>query len=371
MYPIVFPDYQNCILNISTSILKHYNVSSQYPTNTLLDEILKQGYRNIVYVLIDALGVEILRKNRLVSPHLNQDMISKITAVFPSTTVSSTTSVLTGLPPVTTGWLGWCQYIKEEDKSVIFFMNKDYYDASTNFETNISETYCPVRQLYDLIEKQNNDVKTKEIFPAFKEKKHSTFMAQCKTIVSTCKEHGKHFIYTYWDQLDSIMHEKGPDSLEARNMLSTIEKGYSYLKETLEDDTIVVLIADHGQVDVCPIELRRYLDLWDTLKHEPSIESRAAAFFVKEDCHDEFVRLFNHYFRNYFLLLKKEEALQMNLFGYGKKHPKLDEFLGDYLAIAIDHYYFKMAEGNSFMKGQHAGILEEEMMVPLIVHRKK
>ncbi len=371
MNPIVFPNYHNSILNVTASILKYYNVDTPSTTNELLDKTLSNGYRNIVYVLVDALGVDVLKRHVDISPLLNRDLAMEITSVFPSTTVAATTSVLTGLPPITTGWLGWCQYVKEVEKSVIFFMNSDYYSKDTVFDKNIASTYCPVEQIYTQIERSNADVKTLEIFPAFREKEHDTFLKQCKKIVSVCHEQGKHFIYTYWDKLDSIMHDVGPGAIEANKMLSTIEKGYEFLINELGEDTIVILIADHGQVDVCPIELRRYHDLWDTFIHEPSIESRATAFFIKQDQKQLFKDLFTHYFRDYFMLLSREEALQMNLFGYGKKHPKTDEFLGDYIAIAIDHYYFKMAEGTYFMKGQHAGLLEKEMIVPLIIHTKK
>lgn len=371
MYRIVFPDYQNSILNVTTSILKHYGVSSKYTTNATLDEILKKKYRNVVYILVDALGTEILKRHHQVSPELNKDCVQEITSVFPPTTVSATTSVLTGLPPITTGWFGWCQYVKELDKSVVFFLNRDYYNEATVFEENVASKIVSVKKIYEMIEEKNPSVKTMEIFPAFSQPHHDTFMKQCHTIFSTCEEAGEHFIYTYWDKLDTIMHDKGPGSIEVNNMVASIEAGYIYLKENLGEDTIVILIADHGQVGVCPIELRRYTDIWDTFIHEPSIESRAATFFIKDEKKDEFETLFLKYFREYFILLKKSDVIEMELFGPGISHERFDEFIGDYLAIAVDHYYFKMAEGPYFMRGQHAGLLEEEMMVPLIIHTKK
>ncbi|MDD3123156.1 MAG: alkaline phosphatase family protein [Candidatus Izemoplasmatales bacterium] len=371
LFPIVFPDYQNSILNVTSSILKYYGVSTHISSNQLLDKELQKKYRNVVYILVDALGVETLRRHEPVSKSLNKDFKQTITSVFPSTTVAATTAVLTGLPPITTGWLGWCQYVKEVDKSVIFFKNQDYYNDSTVFNQNMSNLVAPVKKIYDLIEDVNDNVKTVEIFPAFSQSEHNTFMKQCHTIVSTCKEKGKHFIYTYWDQLDFIMHETGPGSIEANKMLESIDKGYHYLTESIEDDTIIILIADHGQVEVCPIELRKYPKLWDTFIHEPSIESRATAFFIKPDRKAEFEEKFNHYFREYYMLLTKEEVLKMDLFGYGKKHPRIDEFLGDYLAIAIGHFYFRLSTDKLIMRGQHAGLLKEEMQVPLIIHTKK
>jgi len=317
------------------------------------------------------MGSEILKRHSQVSHELNKDCVADITSVFPPTTVAATTTVLTGLPPITTGWLGWCQYVKEVDRSVVFYLNKDYYDEKTVFKENLSSVAAPVKKIYEMIEEKNPLIKTMEVFPAFSQAHHDTFMKECETIFSKCEEDGEHFIYAYWDKLDTVMHDKGPGSIEVNKMLSTIEEGYIYLKENLDEDTIVIMIADHGQVGVCPIELRRYADLWDTFVHEPSIESRASTFFIQEDRKSEFKKLFLKYFRDYFLLFTKEEVKALNLFGEGEEHPKFNEFLGDYLAVAIDHYYFKLSEGTYFMKGQHAGLLEEEVMVPLIIHSKK
>jgi len=358
-------------MNVTISILKQYGIQSIYPSIAVLDKELEKNYKNIVYILIDALGDSILKRHSDVAQSLIKDQISTITSVFPPTTVAATTSVLTGLQPIETGWLGWCQYVKEENKNVIFFTNKDYYDDKTVFNYNVSEKNVPVQKIYELIEQANLDVSTREIFPAFRDANHDSFLKQCKTIIETCQEKGKHFIYTYWDKLDTYMHEFGPGSVEAHKMLDSINKGYEYLKDKIDEDTMIILIADHGQIDVLPIEFRKYTDLWNTFVHEPSVESRATAFFIKENKKDEFERLFNNYFREYFVLYKTEEVIKMNLFGVGKEHPKFREFLGDYFAIATDNYYFKMDKSNFRMKGQHSGLLSEEMIVPLIMFSKK
>jgi hypothetical protein len=45
--------------------------------------------------------------------------------------------------------------------------------------------------------------------------------------------------------------------------------------------------------------------------------------------------------------------------------------LGDYIAIATDHYILSAQNTGFVMKGQHAGLLAEEMLVPLIIYSKK
>lgn len=371
MKPILFPDYKNSVLNVANSILKYYGCPVMHPSLITIDERLNRKFRNVILILVDALGDAILDKHPQESSHLKHDKVSTITSVFPPTTVAATTSVLTGLPPITTGWLGWMQYVKEEDKNVVFFTNKDYYNESTEFSYQVANKYVPIKQIYEIIEEHNPDVLTKEIFPAFRDPEHDSFLKEMQSVVKTCKEPGKHFVYAYWDKLDYTMHEVGPDAQETKDVLKLIDGGYLYLKENLPDNSIVFVIADHGQVAVSPIEIREYKDLWDTFSVAPSIESRATAFFIKPDRKTEFESLFLEYFRDKYVLYKSEDVLKMNLFGFGKKHPKIDEFIGDYLGIAIDNYYFKLNSGPFTMKGQHAGLLAEETVVPLIIFEKK
>lgn len=371
MKPIVFPNYQQSILSLSNSLLAHYGAKTHHATLPIVDEFLKKGYRNVLLVLIDGLGQANL--DRLSDPHsvLREHRIGTINSVFPPTTVAATTAIMSGKAPIETGWLGWCQYVAELDKSVVFFTNKDYFNDDTVFDHPVAARHVPYVSIYEQIEAASPDVRTHEIFPAFRTPQNDTFVKQVEAVLAATKEPGRHFAYVYWDQLDSLMHEFGPGSVEVKRQLDQIEEGVALLNEQIGEDTIVLLTADHGQVDVCPIDLTKYTALWDTFAHEPSIESRATSFFVKPGLEPHFESLFKLFFRDYFVLYKKEDVLQMELFGPGTAHPKISEFLGQYLAIAIDSYYFKTNRGRFEMKGQHAGLCADEMLVPLVVLRKR
>ena len=217
MRNIVFPDYNKCLMNISTSVIKHYGIETKFSTLSVLDKELNKNYRNVVVILVDAMGSEILKKHPNESVFLRNHQVDTLTSVFPSTTVAATTSILTAKPPVNTGWIGWLQYVKEEDRSVIFFFNKDFYDIEHEFDYNVSEKFVPVTKIYDLIEESNNDVTTKEIFPEFRVPEHKEFKDICNSIVKETREEGKHFVYAYWDKLDTYLHETGTESLKVKN----------------------------------------------------------------------------------------------------------------------------------------------------------
>jgi alkaline phosphatase len=54
---IKYPDYDNSILSVMSSILKYYGYDTGHTTNKYLDEKLKRKYRNIVFMIFDGMGV--------------------------------------------------------------------------------------------------------------------------------------------------------------------------------------------------------------------------------------------------------------------------------------------------------------------------
>ncbi|MBN2877263.1 MAG: alkaline phosphatase family protein [Bacilli bacterium] len=371
MKHIIFPDYNHSLMNITTTILKNYNVPTPFASIEVLEQELKKSYRNVVLLLVDAMGSRILQKHQDVADYLIQNQIEELTTVFPSTTVSATTSVLTGQPPVSTGWIGWLQYIKEEDKSVIFFFNKDFYDESVEFSYNVSEKFVPVTKIYELIETSNQDVATAEIFPEFRVPEHKTIKDLCNTVVKETQKPGKHFIYAYWDKVDTYLHKYGTTSEEIHRHLAEVNQAIKDLVTDLDDDTLIIVTADHGQIDIEEVELWNYKDVVETFEHNPSVEARATAFFIKQGMEEQFEANFNKHFGEWFILYKSEDFLNAKYLGDSSEHQKLREFLGDYFSIAIDKYSFKLAHSKRAFKAQHAGMTVDEMMIPLILLNQK
>lgn len=98
--------YEKSITNLSSSILKYFNVTPKHETIKEIDEILsKNNKKNIVTILLDGLGSKVLEENLQKEDFLNKHKIMDINSVLPSTTVASTTSLLSGLNPIEHGWL--------------------------------------------------------------------------------------------------------------------------------------------------------------------------------------------------------------------------------------------------------------------------
>jgi len=371
MKPLVFPDYSHSILNVTQSILKHYQVPTSWDSIALLDTELAKQYRNVVLVLVDAMGSFILNRIPAETNYLLRDKRADITSVYPSTTVSATTAVLTGKAPVETGWLGWAQYFEEKEKSIVLFTNEDYYDETCVFAPDYCEQLLPIRRIYSLIAEASADVRTHEIFPAFRVPENNSFEKLLVAVKKAIDLPGRNFVYAYWDKLDTLLHEMGPSSAEATEMIQAINDTYEAFIRQLPEDTLVITIADHGQLDVEPIHLKHYPDLQETFGHNPSLESRCSAFFIKPGMEKIFEERFKSHFRATHILYQSAEFLKLGLFGPGTPHPRIEEFIGDYIAVSIDNSYFMFDEFALSFKGHHAGLTADEMIVPLIIHSPK
>ena len=62
-----------------------------------------------------------------------------------------------------------------------------------------------------------------------------------------------------------------------------------------------------------------------------------------------------------------EEFLTSGLLGTGVPHPRLDGFVGDFVAVSTDEYCIDDERQDTTLIGIHAGLTKEEMDVPLIV----
>ena len=139
---IIFPNYERCILNTMTSILKYYNVETPYNGLYELDQKLKRKYKNIVLIILDGMGQHLLN-NISENGFFSNNNISELTSVCPSTTTAAITTYYSGKPPIETGWIAMSQYFKEYGRAIEMLRKIDSY------------TYEPLKgaskDIYDLI----------------------------------------------------------------------------------------------------------------------------------------------------------------------------------------------------------------------------
>lgn len=88
------PDYDNCIVNLSNSILKAFGAETSAPTLKLADKLLEKEYKNVIVLLMDAMGISILEKHLEPDGFLRSHLAGAYSSVFPPTTVAASKSLL-------------------------------------------------------------------------------------------------------------------------------------------------------------------------------------------------------------------------------------------------------------------------------------
>lgn len=373
-YSLQYPDYNKCILSISASLLNKFGIKSNYPTLKELDKYLKKEYKNIIFLVLDCLGSKILEDNLSEYSILKKNVKKNITTIFPSTTVAATTAFHSGISALENGWIGWMPYFSEYGDIIEIFTSKQFYTGKKLNIPNIGESILQYETIYSKIINKNSDVIYHKIFPSFVPNGAETIEELCDNIYKACINQNKYnLISAYWNEPDHTIHHTGVTSKETKQVLENIDKNIRQLINKL-DDSLIIISADHGAVDVEEIYINDYKELVNCLRMPPSIETRFVTFFIKENMKEIFKETFENIFHKDFLLFTKEEFLKSNLLGRGKKHYKIDEYLGDFIAISISNKAIRYTiDGNKFKKliADHAGLTKDEMEVPVIIIEKE
>lgn len=332
------------------------------PNQIVLDWLNKNQFKHIVVLLIDALGASIIKKHCDPNGFFLSNMKAELTTVFPPTTSAATTSLRVGKYPNELGYLGWNEYFKELDDNIILFMDKSQYKDSS-YPGFIDKT-LPVSFL-------DEEKDCTSIWPSWSKLNPSKDFSDLLNHILTLSPQYQ-YIYAYYDELDTLMHKLGTNSSKTKKLVLDLEQKVSEFACNLPSDTGFILLADHSQIDVEIQYLDDYPTLCDTFAHLPALEPRTIAFYIKENKKEEFVQEFNQLFGDKFKLYSHEEVLQKKIFGTCLNHPRFEEFIGDYLAIATSNFSLSYKPNKSHTKikgGDHAGSLEEEAIIPLILWR--
>lgn len=364
---------ENSLVNLANSILKHFGAETFHDTIPEIDRELK-GYKKVVAVLFDGMGRNIVHQHLKEDSFIRSHYVTTINSTFPPTTAAATTAFLTGKYPIETGWLGWNTYFKDYDRNIILFNSYDFNTDELLIkkgEQNIADIYYPTKKLFELIEEGKEHAKAFPLqrYPIQKDGPRFLLHDGVEKVSKILKNNSKCFIYFYWDSPDREMHENG---IEHAKVHRQILKAQNFLKKVTSEnpDTLFILLADHGHINFKLFDICEKPDIYALLDKPLSLEKRTVSFFVKKGKHQEFEKLFDKYYGEYFELLTKEEVLKTKLFGEGEPAPGAIDAFGDYIAIAKKEYGIfaskEMAHIDNF-KGHHAGGTPEERLIDISI----
>lgn len=359
---------EETLVNVGNSILNYFNVETNHDTFKPLDAVLKQSNKSkVCLVLFDGFGKAIIEKHKDLCPFICNHIFKPFKSVFPPTTVAATTALTTGKYPLESGYLGWCQHFNEFNDDINVFISNSKYDENKKYNPSITSSILKVNYIWDLINKSNK----------YKAGSIQSFMSEGQNAEEKLNNYFKktdellkelNFLYSYCTEPDHLMHEEGTNGENVKKMISYLN---SKLEELVNNnkDTLFILVADHGMVDIEDYFILEHKDFLNSLVDQYiTIEPRFASLKVKDE------KLFKEFYENNlkdcFVLKSKKEIINENVFGYGTPHKDFVSFLGDYFLLAKDKYLINDSSNDVKFKGHHAGITDNELNLYMMIFNK-
>ncbi|MDA3851237.1 MAG: alkaline phosphatase family protein [Spirochaetaceae bacterium] len=390
-YP--FPDYNNSILSLSSSLLLSMGCPVDHPSLGILPPHYAAGFDHVVLLILDGLSYNYLHENR---PNMDlppEGQIHSISSVFPPTTAAALTTLYTGCSPMEHGYLGWTLFLKKLQCYASVLPGTLLGKRQEKSEP-LPPIYqdLPLKGLFQRIQQQGDGRSCFYVFPqAYQTSQYTAMIGQgahwihykkdkdfVGAVYSPVKKYPqeKTFTMAYHENPDKMLHLTGTQSPWAKYYPKHL--GHQLCKMASRfrgSNTLLLVTADHGMTDMQGyLTLNETPELMDLLIRPPFPESRFLSFFVKPGKKELFKQRFMELLADDFLLIDRREFLRGNFLGPGKAHVLMEDFLGDYLAVATGHrgikYYGsekKLKRKSGQYKGHHAGITPEETNVPLMI----
>ena len=386
---IVYPDYNNSLVNLTASILSAYETPVFHAPLKQIDTEELKSFDNIVLMIFDGLGLDQFDAYKAKhSSVLDQYQLPFITSVCPASTPSALTSIMTGKTPLEHGILGWILFFKEFGQYIEILPMLDHADSEMLRPSNYDLLErLKMDNIYQQINRANPQIELYKIVPL--EIANSYYTREMTkpgqiyayreidrlfkklTKIITTKSKKKKFIHTYSTNPDLLSHVEGAKSPAVMRCIGIIEKQMeTMLKKIKGTNTAILMTSDHGLIDI----EKTYLvnddsDIYDSMIMPTFPEKRFFSFFVKK--HRE--AIFNEHIQKYkddFLILNREDFFASGLLGKGIPNKKIDDFIGDTILIATStaqkQTVFEQRGHSIFpLKAHHAGLTREEMILPL------
>jgi predicted AlkP superfamily pyrophosphatase or phosphodiesterase len=206
--------------------------------------------RQVVLLVLDGLGWDQMEARRGLLPTLSAMQGEPITTVAPSTTSTALTSITTGVPPGEHGIVGYRVAVHGEVLNILRW-------ATAAGDAHNSIPPAKLQSLTPFLG-QRPPVVTRAEF------RHSGFtaahleparfhgyrtMATMATEIEQLLRRSEPFVYAYYEGLDKVAHEYGLGQ-HYDNELTWIDHLVEQIVGRLPAHAVLVLVADHGQVEV-------------------------------------------------------------------------------------------------------------------------
>jgi hypothetical protein len=332
---------------------------------------LPDAARCVVF-LVDGMGLRLLREHGDAAPFLSSlHNVDDVVCGVPSTTVTSLTSLGTGLRPGQHGMVGYTSRVPATGRR----MNSLKWDQDV--DPRLWQPHPTV-----LSQIQAAGVSASSVNEARFE---GTGLTECSqrgvpfhgvnsvyerldVVVDVIEASDRAVTYAYESRLDHTGHSKGCESEAWRDMLSTIDRELEQLRDELPSDTLLLVTADHGMLDL-PKENRFDVDSEPRLLDDVTLlagEARFRHLYVRDGAmHDVAARWAERLGEN--AIVRTRDDLDD---WFGPIAPDVAGRIGDVVVASLGTFgVFSTREFAIEMKmvGFHGSVTEAELGIPVLL----
>jgi len=325
---LITPIYDGLnISNIGSLILDNFHIENNFEKLKPFKDLTIPKKNKVLLLLIDALGYNLLNfalnksKISTLKHILDKGMFTVLTSTFPSTTSTALPSIYSVSDPSIHGVMGFRFYAKEFGNIInpLFQTLSVNKNCSIKYEPN---WLIPIKTLFEILKDNNipnfSIVRSDYLQSAFDKAvyrgseeigylTYSDMIEQVKSLLTLDVA----FINVYLWSIDALSHRFGPFSKVVLNELEIIDFLLGEILKEVDDDTLLLITADHGQIDTTNnevIELEGFEESKSIIF--PITDVRAPYITLKESALKNTLGALTN-----IKVLTKEEAFNLNLFG--------------------------------------------------------
>ncbi len=314
-----------------------------------------------------------------------------ITTVFPTTTTAALTSLSTGAAPSTHGLVGYRQYLPRFGAvadllrmspagipGMDLLVHRDFRpDLVTGVPTIFRRGLAGTVLSRDRFEGTGF---TRILYDGAEYVPYATAADLAHQLTHLLlRDDPPRVIYSYWDELDTIQHLRGPEEsglfdLEFSHVLDLVDHVAGEVPGDRARTTTVILTGDHGQVPSGidrQVRVDQMVEVAREMAHPLAGDRRAGFFAAKPGRREMLGEALRRALPEGTRLVPMDDALAGGLFGPAPYHPELAARLGDFLALLPAPYGLTdlppgAAPPKRHLFGSHGGLDPEELLVPLV-----
>jgi hypothetical protein len=347
-----------------------------------LAEVAEGEQALVVLIVIDGLGDDFLRRHGRGSALLAQ-RTARLTSVFPSTTASAVTTLMTGMSPAEHGLTGWFIHDRRFGGVIAplpllrrgngpleaFALASRLFPYASAFQgarrpVVVVSPADIAGSRYSLRHARGARVRPYQSLDGMEE----AILAEVSAL-----QPGGGLVHAYYPSFDALSHHYGSHSSQALSCFRRIDAVFARLMERLTGSGVrLLLTADHGFIDSPPersLRLEDWPDIPAMLAAPLFGERRVTFCALRPGAEQEFTAWAGTALAGRAVLANSRGLRASGLLGPGKPHRRLAERVGTHaLLMELGWTIADSVEGEKpyVLRGVHGGLSADEMWVPLI-----